>query len=625
MHRVHAAFIPAAGLGERLRPITDHLPKPLLPLLGKPVLQKVLERVDLLQPDRIGINLHYRGDDIRQWAEDSVFAPRITFFPESPILGTGGALKNAASFLEDGTFLVHNADIYSDVDLAALLERHRTDGNLVTLAMHDHAQFNNVIIDGNGSFLGLHRAGTDSLPGTRLMAFTGIALYEPAFLAFLPDGISHVTDAWQRARAAGHRIGTHDVTGGAWSDIGTPEAYAKTVFSLLRADGETVFFHESSSGCDRSRYEGYVSVESGADLSGASLRNCIVLAGCDAGSRELSDAIVYPGGVVQVNLTNLFGGPDAGMIEIGAGGSDRRYFRVEHAGNRTVLMQCLKRDEEFERQAAYTRFFSAHGIRVPRLLSVAKDRPAMLFEDLGDLSLYSWLRCRRSHEAVEIMYRKVLDQLVRLHGGATEQLEDCPLLAERIFDYDYLRWETAYFVDRFVIGLLNRSDHDRNALDAEFHRLAAAVDAAPRTIIHRDCQSQNVMLKNGTEVCLIDYQGARLLSPAYDIASLLWDPYYRLDDKIRERLIAYYLDAMKKSAAAFDADAFMRVLLPCRLQRHMQALGAYGFLAKVKGKPSFLKYVPEGLRLLKEDVRAAEGAYPLLGRLIADLHFNSGR
>ncbi len=69
----------------------------------------------------------------------------------------------------------------------------------------------------------------------------------------------------------------------------------------------------------------------------------------------------------------------------------------------------------------------------------------MLFEDLGDLSLYSWLRCCRSHEAVETMYRKVLDQLIRLHGGATEQVGDCPLLAERVFDYDYLRWETAYF------------------------------------------------------------------------------------------------------------------------------------------------------------------------------------
>ncbi len=134
--------------------------------------------------------------------------------------------------------------------------------------------------------------------------------------------------------------------------------------NCLRPDAgcrETVFFHELSSGCDRSRYEGYVAVESGADLSGASLRNCIVLAGCDAGSRDLSDAIVYPGGVVQLNLTNFFGSPDAGMIEIGAGGSDRRYFRVEHAGNRTVLMQCLDRDEEFERQAAYTRFFSAQG------------------------------------------------------------------------------------------------------------------------------------------------------------------------------------------------------------------------------------------------------------------------
>lgn len=624
MTRLRAVFIPAAGLGERLRPITDHLPKPLLPILGKPILQRVLERITVLSPEYIGINLHYRGDDIRQWAESSSFASQITFLPEPQILGTGGALKNAVSLLQRGTFLVHNADILSDIDLTALMARHATEGNLVTLAVHDCARFNNVIVDEQGGFAGLHRAGAERSPDTRLMAFTGIALYEPELLDFLPDGVSPVTDAWQKAREGGHRIGTHEVTGCFWSDIGTPEAYAKAVFDLLKADGETVSFHPSAKGCTESRFEGYVSVEADADVRGASLRNCIVLKGCDVSNQKLADAVVHLGGVVHLTPGNLFDRADDGMIEIGVGGSDRRYFRVWHAGNRAVLMQCSKRDEEFDRQAAYTRFFAAHGVRVPRLLTVAIDQPAMLFEDLGDLSLYGWLRCRRSSGAVEDRYQKVLDQLVCLHGAATERIAECPLLAERIFDYDYLRWETSYFLDRFVFGLLGR-DADRSVWDEEFHRLATVVDAAPRTIIHRDCQSQNIMLKNGTEVCLIDYQGARLLTPAYDIASLLWDPYYCLDDDVRERLLSYYLEEMRQHTPSFDAGEFMRVLLPCRLQRHMQALGAYGFLSMMKGKMSFLKHVPEGLKLLKKDAAEAGREYPVLAKLIADIHFGPGQ
>jgi aminoglycoside/choline kinase family phosphotransferase len=75
----------------------------------------------------------------------------------------------------------------------------------------------------------------------------------------------------------------------------------------------------------------------------------------------------------------------------------------------------------------------------------------------------------------------------------------------------------------------------------------------------------------------------------------------------------------RRSAGAFAEDRFLDSLVPCRLQRHMQALGAYGFLAKVKGKRYFLKHVPEALRLLAQDVAEARHDYPELARLIASL------
>jgi len=116
------AFILAAGLGERLRPITEYIPKPLLPIIGRPVLQSVLEKVSALNVNKIGLNLHHKQDMIKDWIDDlSAYREKVAFFPETEILGTGGALKNAGEFLRDGIFLVHNSDVLSDIDLGNLL------------------------------------------------------------------------------------------------------------------------------------------------------------------------------------------------------------------------------------------------------------------------------------------------------------------------------------------------------------------------------------------------------------------------------------------------------------------------------------------------------------------------
>ena len=118
---------------------------------------------------------------------------------------------------------------------------------------------------------------------------------------------------------------------------------------------------------------------------------------------------------------------------------------------------------------------------------------------------------------------------------------------------------------------------------------------------------------------VIDFQGARMAPPAYDVASMLWDPYHRLEDEVRERLIEYYIEEMKKALPGFNGKQFRETLIPCRLQRHMQALGAYGFLSVEKGKKYFLKHVPEALRLLKEETAAVKNEYPELYKLVQNL------
>jgi NDP-sugar pyrophosphorylase family protein len=612
-------FIPAAGLGERLQPLTSHIPKPLLPIAGKPVMEIVLEKVSLLPVKHIGINLHYKGNVIQEWIKSSTFCEKVITFEEEPLLGTGGALKNAERLLSESIFLVHNSDILSDIELERLVEFHRSSGNLVTLAVHDFPRFNTVAVDADGLLVGVGNPLAHQSRMQKRVAFTGIAVYEPAFLVFLPEGASSVADGWMAAAAAGHRIATHDVSGCYWSDIGTPSAYAAAVIQRMREEGETIFIHPSAGGCHDAKMDGYAVLEENSTLQrGVTIRNCILLPGStleENVSRE--NCIVGPDFSLPLQEGEILGSSgDDHILLIGTGGSDRKYYRIREEKGSSVLVRFSRGDEDFRRHLAYTDFFRKCGIPVPELLKADIEKREALFEDLGDLSLYSWLKCLRPENEVEAMYRKVIDSAVMLHITAIKRISECPLMEERIFDYDHLRWETGYFMQNFVSRIRRIRVEDALRLAREFHRLAMKVIFFPKTVIHRDLQSQNIMVTKGGIPRLIDYQGARIGPPAYDMASLLRDPYYRIEESLRERLLNYYIERMKeRSNAGFNERAFRDTLLPCRLQRHMQALGAYGFLSSVKGKKYFLKHAVEGVRLFKEDISVAKDEFPALYEL----------
>jgi len=641
-------FLPAAGLGERLRPVTNHLPKPLLPILGQPIIARILNRLTAVCDGAIGVNLHWKADLLRAWARSSPWRERIVCFPEDPILGTGGALKNAASLLSTGPFVVHNADILLDIDFGRLIAHHLASGNMATLVCHRLPHLSNVVIDAEGQVVDVENPGTSRPDPGRIadkVAYTGVAVYSPEILDFLPAGVSHATAAWLAASRAGRTVRVVDVTGCYWNDVGDPASYARGVLDALRNDGETVY-RAPAARCGRAEIDGYLVLEAGSRVrDGARLRNCILMPGADVGGSH-EHSIVGPDYVIAlaerdmqpashaaesrrvslgdpllarhpgVSAAARSDAPEADAILIGLGGSDRRYFRVRHGGRSAVLMECRPDDPDFERHLAYTTFFAARGVPVPRLLAADPASKRALFEDLGDTSLYAYVKL--AGDGVEGLYRDVLGILVALHAGATQQVGACPLLQARVFDYHYLRWETTYFLDRFVKGLCGVEVARRAAVDEDLHRLAQRVDSYDKGVIHRDFQCQNIMLHAGAPR-VIDYQGARMAPPAYDVASLLWDPYHRLAEPVRDRLLAGYVEAMKAGLPGFDEKTFLQSLVPCRLQRHMQALGAYGFLAAVKGKTYFLKHVPAALRLLEADLGEARQEYPALAGLISAL------
>ena len=218
------AIVLAAGFGTRLRPYTRIRPKPLFPVLNRPLLHRLLNMLYKAGCTGIVVNAHYLAEQIRRSLGEY---PDVQLQIEPEILGTGGSLRLAGARLEDGPILVMNGDIFHTVDVEALYKHHLKSGNDVTMAMHDCPRFNCVGVRENNvvSF-------APELDMLRL-AFTGIHVVNPEVLARIPKGgFFHIIDLYRELALQG-RVGLLRVDGSFWRDIGTPEDYLQLHRELL--------------------------------------------------------------------------------------------------------------------------------------------------------------------------------------------------------------------------------------------------------------------------------------------------------------------------------------------------------------------------------------------------------
>ena len=165
------------------------------------------------------------------------------------------------------------------------------------------------------------------------------------------------------------------------------------------------------------------------------------------------------------------------------------------------------------------------------------------------------------------------------------------------FGMDLYRWERDYFRGHFIrdvcrIELEPSFEHE---LETELSSLAERLSGTRRSLVHRDLQSQNVMIFDG-EPFLIDFQGMRFGSPFYDLGSLLCDPYVEFSDSERDELLSFYFELSRWD---LDWEAFRDTFWVASVQRLMQALGAYGFLSIKKGLKAYFNHIPSGLAHLQ--------------------------
>jgi mannose-1-phosphate guanylyltransferase len=226
------AAILAAGLGTRLRPLTYTTPKALVPVLNQPLLGVLLSQLQVAGALRVAVNTHHLAAQVQHFLEGNNPAGlEIVVRHEPEILGTGGGLRSLAGALDDGPFLAINADILTDLDLAAIFRQHHEQA-LATLVLHDCPRYNNVWVDQKGRV-----AGFGDPPPNKFgppLAYTGVQVVSPGLLKWLPpEGPADLVAAWQQAIAQGEELAALVVSGHFWQDLGTPEAYLTAHQRLL--------------------------------------------------------------------------------------------------------------------------------------------------------------------------------------------------------------------------------------------------------------------------------------------------------------------------------------------------------------------------------------------------------
>ena len=225
------AMILAAGVGSRLRPLTDDTPKALIDVGGAPIIEHVIRRLQLAGVTEIVVNLFHLGDRIVEFlASKGNFGLHIAFSRESELLDTGGGLKNAAWFFDDDCpFFLHNVDVLSEIDLGALHRFHQENGALVTLAVQSRPSSRLLLFEQDGRLCGREtRQGVEWAKAPVLvserLAFTGIHVIDPAIFPRMTEtGIFPITQAYLRLAGEGERIVACRVDGIYWQDIGSAE------------------------------------------------------------------------------------------------------------------------------------------------------------------------------------------------------------------------------------------------------------------------------------------------------------------------------------------------------------------------------------------------------------------
>jgi len=225
------AMILAAGLGTRLLPFTLKRPKPLFPILNRPLLHLTISRIRNSGFSEIIVNAHHLRQQIKEALQ---YETNCILQEEEKILGTGGGLRMALSHFNQEPVLIVNGDIYHTVNYRDVYRKHCESKADVTIVLHDYPRFNDVSVDDGLMVTGFNGSDEGPINLKRFLAFTGIHVIKPDILRIMPPNTPFcIIECYRKLLEQGGSIRAHLATDHFWTDMGTPEDYLKLHADLL--------------------------------------------------------------------------------------------------------------------------------------------------------------------------------------------------------------------------------------------------------------------------------------------------------------------------------------------------------------------------------------------------------
>jgi len=559
------AMILAAGYGTRLRPYTNHTPKPLFSIAGRPLLDEIIRRLQQAGCDAVIINTHHLHQQIEDFIADQNYRLEIHTRYEPEILGTGGAIKNVSDFWDNQPFIVINADIVADIDLAEIYNEHCRRRPPATLVLCDDPTFNSVTVEQNKWVTGFSDQSRDDDPTAgSLLTFTGVQVLDPLVLDYIPSGSPYSSiDAFKKILAQGKKLAAIVVPKDRWQDIGTPASYRQAAIDrALPMAFEQVYAVADNQPIDRVKLKG--------------------------------------------------------------DGSQRQWYRLKNRQGSLIMVDHGIREtrltSEVDSFVQLGKHLYRHGISVPKIYFYDTFCGLVFFEDLGDNHLQQTVQSTDDPQAIIKLYQSIIDQIIFMSRRGAANFDPTWTYQTPAYDRNLiLEKECRYFQEAFLNGYLGYKIRFQE-LEAEFSLLAdSALQNPILGFMHRDMQSRNIML-NDNQAFFIDFQAGRIGPIQYDLASLLIDPYVELPQPMQNRLLDYSLMKLSTTASV-DADNFRTCYRYCTLTRNLQILGAYAYLSKIKGKKQFEQYIPAALRTLQSNLTTGDhNEFPRLTTVVEKVY-----
>ncbi len=623
----------AAGFGTRLLPLTREVPKPLLPLWGRTLLDRALDLLAGFGVREVLINLHHGADAIRaHLAKQPRTDVQVQFSVETEILGTGGALVRAKPFLPDaGPFWLFNADVAAALDPLPLLADFAQHQPLAALWLMPHLGPRTVDLQA-GRILNLTspRAGAPDL-----FTFTGLHLLTKRILDFLPqqEVFASMTPTYTAALARGEVVRGVVVPGAFWADAGRPMDYVAahaTVMELHQQQrcGGALFDPALAQRAGQlpRRGAGFVAMAENVTVAPeARVELSVLLPGARIAPQvEVFGAVVGPDTLVEHNVTGLVGraerwldaaeqaavravGFDVTQTTVatdGMRGSQRTFVWLMSGARTAILMRYDPARAENKLFALHARFLKDLGLPVPAVLHDDPEHQLTIVEDVGERDLLNLAKGLARADLLAL-YELALRPVVLLHTQGAQAVRRVGLARMPDFGPELYRWEHDYFAEHMLARRCGVPVETIASILQELAGITAQLEREPQVLVHRDLQSSNIIWREN-HPHLIDFQGMRLGPAAYDLASLLCDPYADLTEEVQLHLLSAY---QREGGGAVPVDLFWLAAI----QRLVQALGAFAKLSARPESAAFAAHIPAALRQLHR----ALGHQPLFPALQA--------